>query len=72
MVHLKKHLACGTLIKQIHDGLEKRANNSLRSQNLTMVQVDALFELRFAPEKKIALSVSVKLDNSNASVSAIF
>jgi len=52
---LKKHLACGTLIKQIHDGLEKRANNSLRSQNLTMVQVDALFELRFAPEKKMAL-----------------
>lgn len=55
VVHLKKCLTCGTLIKQIHDGLEKQANNSLRPQDLTMAQVRVLIELRFAPERKMAL-----------------
>ena len=55
VVHLKKCLTCGTLIKQIHDGLEKQANNSLRPQDLTMAQVRVLIELRFAPERQMAL-----------------
>lgn len=48
-------MTCGMLIKQIHDSLEKQANNSLRSQNLTMAQVSALFELRDAPQKQMTL-----------------
>ena len=52
---MKKRLICVTLIKQIHDGLEKQANNSLRSQDLTMSQVGVLIELRFSPEKQMAL-----------------
>ena len=50
-----KKTVCATLIKQIHDGLEKQANNMLRSQDLTMAQVGVLLELRFAPEKQMAL-----------------
>ena len=45
----------GVLIKQIHDEMEKQANNSLREQDLTITQVRVLIELRFAPEKQIAL-----------------
>jgi len=52
---VKERVTCGTLIKQIHDGLEKQANNSLRSQDLTMSQVGVLIELRFSPEKQMAL-----------------
>lgn len=52
---MKERATCVALIKQIHDGLEKQANNSLRSQDLTMSQVGVLIELRFAPEKQMAL-----------------
>lgn len=52
---MKERMTCVTLIKQIHDGLEKQANNSLRTQDLTMSQVGVLIELRFAPEKQMAL-----------------
>lgn len=47
--------ACGTLIKQIHDGLERNANNTLRAQDLTMAQVGVLIELYHAPEKQMPL-----------------
>lgn len=46
---------CGTLIKQIHDGLERNANNTLRAQDLTMAQVGVLIELYHAPEKQMPL-----------------
>ena len=36
---------CGLLIKQLHDTLEKRANNALRSQDLTLTQGAALMAL---------------------------
>lgn len=52
---VKERVACVALIKQLHDGLEKQANNSLRSQDLTMSQVGVLIELRFSPEKQMAL-----------------
>ena len=52
---MKERAAYVTLIKQVHDGLEKQANNSLRSQDLTMSQVGVLMELRFSPEKQMAL-----------------
>lgn len=52
---MEERAAYVTLIKQVHDGLEKQANNSLRSQDLTMSQVGVLMELRFSPEKQMAL-----------------
>ena len=52
---MPKCSVCSTLIKQIHDEMEKRANNSLRAQDLTMAQVGVLLELYQAPEKQLAL-----------------
>lgn len=52
---MRERVTCVALVKQIHDGLEKQANNSLRSQDLTMSQVGVLIELRFSPEKQMAL-----------------
>lgn len=46
---------CGAIIKQIHDELEKNANNALRSQGLTMAQVGALLVLRDVPEGQCSL-----------------
>lgn len=46
---------CGALIKQIHDELEKRSNNSLRSAGLTMAQVAVLLELEAAPDRQMPL-----------------
>ncbi len=37
--------SCGVLIKQVCGELEKRANNALRSQGLTMSQMAALLEV---------------------------
>ena len=45
----------GLLIKQINDDLEKRANNSLRPQSLTIAQVGALLALEQAPERQMSL-----------------
>lgn len=52
---MRERVTCGTLIKQIHDGLEKQANNSLRTQGLTMSQMGVLIELHFSPEKQMPL-----------------
>lgn len=38
------------LVKKLHDRLEKSANNSLRGQDLTTMQVSFLLELETAPE----------------------
>lgn len=49
------HRNCGLLIKQIHDSLEKKSNNALRSQDLTMAQVGVLFELNAKDSKQMQL-----------------
>ncbi|WP_323089430.1 MarR family transcriptional regulator [Allobaculum sp. JKK-2023] len=46
---------CGQMIKQIHDDLEKRANNAMRKQDLTFTQVSALLTLLNFPEQKATL-----------------
>ena len=46
---------CGRLIKQISDEMQKNANNALRSQNMTMAQMETLIELESMPEKQCAL-----------------
>jgi len=43
------------MIKQIHDYMEKNANNNLRSQGLTMAQVGALMELHSTEERQMSL-----------------
>lgn len=45
----------GIMIKQIHDYMEKNANNNLRSQGLTMAQVGALMELHSTEEHQMSL-----------------
>ena len=45
----------GIMIKQIHDYMEKNANNNLRSQGLTMAQVGALMELHSTQERQMSL-----------------
>lgn len=50
-----KRNSCGTLIKQIHNELEKKTNYMLRIQNLTAAQADALIILSQNPEKQMSL-----------------
>lgn len=52
---MERRLDCVALFKQIHDSLEKRANNGLRAQGLTMAQMNVLAELRLAPDKQMTL-----------------
>jgi len=47
--------SCGTLIKQIHDEMEKNANNDMRAHDLTMAQCSALLILNGTSEKQMAL-----------------
>ncbi|MGN0479030.1 MAG: MarR family winged helix-turn-helix transcriptional regulator [Hominenteromicrobium sp.] len=47
--------ACGAMIKQIHDELEKNANNAMRAQGITLAQCSALLELNNVPEKQMPL-----------------
>lgn len=46
---------CGLLMKQINDELRKNANNALRPQDLTIVQLDTLLELERTPEGQRSL-----------------
>ena len=46
---------CGGMIKQIHDCLEKDANNGLRSQELTMAQGEALIQIHTAEGQQMPL-----------------
>lgn len=50
-----KRDACGLLIKQINDALEKNANNRLRSEDLTQSQVSLLMELRNKDDGKLSM-----------------
>lgn len=49
------YTASAALIKQIHDRLEKKANNSLRSQELTMMQVSTLLALHDAQAQQLSM-----------------
>lgn len=44
-------LPSGQLIKLLHDRLEKQANNTLRAQDLTMMQISVLMELQKAEQQ---------------------
>ncbi len=44
-----------SLIKYIHDRLEKRANNSLRAQELTMMQISVLMALHDAEGQRLSM-----------------
>ena len=39
---MSRNYSCGTLLKQLHDIMEKNANNVLREQNLTISQSGVL------------------------------
>lgn len=45
----------GLLVKQIHDRLEKHANNTLRSKGLTFMQMSILMVLQETPEKQLSM-----------------
>lgn len=45
----------GLLIKQIHNKLEKSANNMLREKGLTMMQMEVLGALNQTPEKQLSM-----------------
>ena len=47
-------LPSGQLIKLLHDRLEKQANNTLRAQDLTMMQVSVLMELQKTDQKQLS------------------
>ena len=48
---MPKNYSCGTLLKQIHDIMEKNANNVLREQDLTISQSGVLVLLDEKEEK---------------------
>lgn len=52
---MEKTWDCGLLLKQINDELRKNANNALRSQGMTLAQLEALVELESAPERQRSL-----------------
>ena len=52
---MERNYECGKFIKQIHDELEKQANNALSSQNLTLTQMRVLMELEATPEQQLSL-----------------
>ena len=45
----------GLLFKQIHDKLEKQANNTLRQQGLTMMQVSVLLTIQGSEGKRCSM-----------------
>lgn len=47
--------SCGSLIKQIHDELEKNANNAMRAYDITMAQCGTLIALNGASEHQMSL-----------------
>ena len=48
-------LPSGQLIKLLHDRLEKQANNTLRAQDLTMMQISVLMELQKTEQKQLSM-----------------
>lgn len=45
----------GFCIKQIHDRMEKHANNEMRSNGMTMMQVSVLLALQDSTEKQMSM-----------------
>lgn len=45
----------GFCIKQIHDRLEKQANNAMRANGLTMMQVSVLMTLQDTAERQLSM-----------------
>lgn len=52
---MEKQQDCGLLLKQINDELRKNANNALRSQDMTLAQLEALIKLEQAPDGQRSL-----------------
>lgn len=52
---MEKARDCGLLLKQIHNEMSKNANNALRSQNITLAQLEVLDQLDQAPEGRYSL-----------------
>ena len=52
---MEERRPCGLLIKQINDALERRANNQLRSDGLTIVQVGVLFDMSRLPGQQSSM-----------------
>lgn len=52
---MTEHLPNGLLIKQLHDCLEKQANNTLRQKELTMMQVAVLLALQESERKQLSM-----------------
>ena len=48
-------LPSGQLIKLLHDRLEKQANNTLRAQDLTMMQISVLMELQKTEQNQLSM-----------------
>lgn len=58
---MSEDTSCGMYIKQINSALEKKANNTLRKQDLTFAQVSALLAIRDFPKQEISLKELEKL-----------
>lgn len=52
---MSRRSTSGQLIKQIHDAIERRANQSLRQNDLTMVQIWVLMSLSEKEDKTYSL-----------------
>ena len=52
---MRYHETCAALIKQINDSLEREANNLLREDDLTIMQVAVLIELDQTDNKTLSL-----------------
>lgn len=52
---MAKYPPNGLLFKQIHDRLEKKSNNALRSQDLTMMQISVLLALHDAENQQLSM-----------------
>lgn len=52
---MPKYVTTGFLIKQIHDRLAKRSNNTLRAKDLTMMQVSVLMALQKAKRQQLSM-----------------
>lgn len=52
---MSEYIPNASLIKQIHDRLERRANNSLRAQDLTMMQVSVLIALHYSERQQLSM-----------------
>ena len=52
---MQKHDLCGALIKKVHDEIEKKANATLRQQELTLSQMNVLMELEAVPAHQLSL-----------------